>query len=485
MGGIDRREFMQGAGAALCLGSTRLGGPRRGSREELSVAVVGLNGRGRDHLRAFRSMEGVRVAALCDVDRDVLERERVNFGEGGVDVAVDLRTLLARDDIDAISIATPNHWHALQTAWACAAGKDVYVEKPVSHDVAEGRRLVELVERTGRIVQCGTQSRSSAALREMIAWVRAGHLGRIELARGLCYKPRQSIGRVDGPLALSTAIDYELWTGPAPKGPLRRKRLHYDWHWQLATGNGDLGNQGIHQMDIARWALGEEELPRSVWSVGGRVGYEDDGDTPNTHIVWLDYESAPLVFEVRGLPRDAAAQAEGWGRSMDAYRGASIGVILHCERGWVRVPNYESAVAFDDEGQEVARWEGADDHYANFVEAVRARDAALLNAPIREGHVSSACCHLGLASHLAGERAAAADIATAVEGTPLEEAFERMRRHLTANGVDVEGPALTLGRRLVLDADARAGRGPGLLLDPQPIVLSREPRAHYAFPDLD
>ena len=195
MSRIDRRQFVQGAGAALFLGGG-LGAPRvaarsRRSSEDLRVAVVGLNGRGRDHVRAFRALEGARVVALCDVDRGVLECERARF-EGDVDVAVDLRTLLDRDDVDAISIATPNHWHALQAAWACAAGKDVYVEKPVSHDVAEGRRLVEIAERTGRVVQCGTQSRSSTALREMIAWLREGHLGRVELARGLCYKRRGS-----------------------------------------------------------------------------------------------------------------------------------------------------------------------------------------------------------------------------------------------------------------------------------------------------
>src|SRR3989449_5594545 len=188
------------------------------------------------------------------------------------------------------------------------------------------------------MVQAGTQSRSSFAIKEVVAWVKARNLGKILVARGLSYKPRPSIGKVDGPQPIPQDVNYDQWCGPAPMGPLMRKRLHYDWHWVWPTGNGDLGNQGIHQMDIARWFLGVNELSPRVFSVGGRLGYMDDGETPNTQIVYHDYPKAPLIFEVRGLPERTGA------KNMDKYKGGSVAVIIECEGGYVLVPNYNAAI---------------------------------------------------------------------------------------------------------------------------------------------
>ena len=459
---ITRREFTKSTAlSAFVFGMpaprTRRRRPDLG--DELRVAVVGIKSRGAGHIGGLHRLEGVRVVGLCDVDRKILEREAKKFEERDekVDTEVDFRRFLDRDDIDALSFATPNHWHALQAIWSCQAGKDVYLEKPVSHNVWEGGQIVKAARAHGRVVQTGTQSRSSQGIAEAIDWLQAGNLGRIRLARGLCYKPRQSIGKVQGPQEVPAHVDYDLWCGPATRGPLLRRNLHYDWHWVFDTGNGDVGNQGIHQMDLARWAIGQDALPRRTVSVGGRFGYDDDGNTPNTQIVVHDYgdEAPKLVFEVRGLPRDAASREGGWGGGdMDSYQGARIGVIVDCEKGWLRIPNYSSAQAFDHEGNEVQTWEGARDHFANFVDAVRSRRSEDLTADIREGHLSSAMCHMGNVSHQMGQPASLKEAEEAVSGQPeAAEALGRMGRHLEANGVDLGQTPLTLGPALELDPE--------------------------------
>ncbi len=452
-----RRGFLRGAGAAAAaipFARPALAAGRWSPNEEVRIAVIGLRGRGGNHYDGFARLPGVKVVALCDVDGDVLAQAAAKAAkhDNAVHTCRDVRELLERKDVDAIAVATPNHWHALMAVWACQAGKDVYLEKPVSHNVWEGAQIVAAARKYGRIVQAGTQSRSSLGIKEAIAWLHEGHLGKIRVARGLCYKPRQSIGKVAGPQQPPASVDYDLWCGPAAKVDLHRKNLHYDWHWDFNTGNGDLGNQGIHQMDIARWALGEPQLAPRVFSVGGRLGYDDDGNTPNTMVTWFDYANAPLVFEVRGLPRDKASQDKDWGKRMDEHFGAGIGVVVHCEGGHVRFPNYESAIAYDQAGKEVRKWRGADDHFANFIAAVRSRKASDLNGDIREGHVSSALCHMGNVSYLLGAARPTADaLTTAAEFPAAAESLERLLAHLRANEVDLDATPLRVGRLLALD----------------------------------
>jgi len=271
---LSRRSFLKTtalAAAGVTL-SARSWGQVTGANGDVRVAVVGRNGRGKNHLASLRVLKGVRVVALCDADTAVLEKAATALG-GGVRTYTDIRELLASPEIDAITIATPNHWHSLMGIWACQAGKDVYVEKPISHNVWEGRQLVAAARKYHRVIQAGVQIRSGDGLVEAVQWVRAGHLGKITAARGFCYKRRPSIGRTSGPQPVPATANYDLWTGPAPLVPLRRARLHYDWHWVYPTGNGDVGNQGIHQMDVARWFLGEAGLPRHTLSIGGRLGY--------------------------------------------------------------------------------------------------------------------------------------------------------------------------------------------------------------------
>jgi predicted dehydrogenase len=472
---ITRRSFLAASTLAGASFTARSWAQVPGANGDLRVAVVGLNGKGKDHVEAYRKLPGVRVVALCDVDAAVLENiaRSTEPSTGPVQRFADYRQLLTRQDIDAVSIATPNHQHAVQAIWALQAGKDVFVEKPVSHDLWEGQQLVRAAEKYGRIVQAGMQNRSSPAIAEAIAWQRAGHIGKITAARGFCYKRRESIGKTKGPQPVPATVNYDLWLGPAALAPLRRTRLHYDWHWQWATGNGDIGNQGHHQLDVARRFLGEAALPPRVRSVGGRLGYSDDGETPNTFLVSYDYASAPLIFELRGLPtaleppagtsRPAAVGAGVPSSSvMDRYRGLSVGNIIDCEGGYISVPakDYSSAQAFDRDGRLLREFKGTASHYENFIRAVRSRRASDLNAPIGEGHVSSSLSHLANISLRIGHSARPGEVQEQLAAQPLmAEAFSRLHDHLRKNEVELDRTPLTLGAVLRLDPATQAFLG--------------------------
>ncbi|HTL69157.1 MAG TPA: Gfo/Idh/MocA family oxidoreductase [Lacunisphaera sp.] len=493
MPALTRRAFIKSSAlAATAAWTARSWGRVPGANADVRVAVAGLNGRGRNHLASLHALPGVRVVALCDPDTAVLDRTVAKLG-AGVKTFTDIRELLASPEIDAVTIATPNHWHSLMGIWACQAGKDVYVEKPVSHNVWEGRQLVAAATKYGRIIQAGVQIRSGEGLREAVEWVRAGHIGRITAARGFCYKRRPSIGRTHGPQPVPATVDYDLWCGPAPRAPLRRARLHYDWHWIYATGNGDVGNQGIHQMDVARWFLGEAGLPRHTLSVGGRLGYEDDGETPNTQVILHDYATAPLIFEVRGLPArlEAAPAAAAGGAeeaaaaadTMDRYRGVRVGNIIDCEGGSVVTSAYFTAQAFDRGGKMIKEFKGRDRHMANFIEVVRGRDAGELYGPIDEGHISSALCHLGNISHQLGRATPPGELREKIRGdAALDEACGRMLEHLAANRIDLDRTPLTLGLPLAIDPSAE--RFTGAEAAAANALLSRAYRAPYVVPPL-
>lgn len=347
--------------------------------------------------------------------------------------------MLEDKNIDIVSIATPNHWHALAAIWAMQAGKDVYVEKPVSHNVSEGRRIVEAARKYNKICQTGTQSRTNAGMRQAMAYVQSGKLGKIGLARGLCYKLRPSIGKVPGEQEPPKTIDYDLWCGPGPKKPLLRKNLHYDWHWTWDYGNGDLGNQGIHEMDKARWGLGKNELPKSVLSIGGRFGYVDDGETANTQICFFDYGDCQLIFEVRGLP----------GKDL---LGAKVGNIFYGSDGYLVCPSYDSGVAFSAKGEKIETFKGGGDHYANFVQSVRSRKHTDLNADIVEGHLSSALCHLGNISYRLGSLVPFSTKAKAFgDDKEAFDSFSRMQEHLRDNKVPIDEGQYRLGRQLAIN----------------------------------
>ena len=450
---MNRRQFLKSSlltGASLSLApafaraqSTNVNAKIVGANNDIRVAVVGLNSRGKNHLDNL-NRNGVRVVAICDADTAVLDRTVAALKEKNLTVETyqDYRKLLENKDIDVVTLATPNHWHSLGGIWAAQAGKDVYVEKPISHNLWEGRKLVESARKYGRIMQAGTQTRSSHAIKEAIAWLRAGNLGKIKLARSLCYNRRDTIGKATEPCQIPATVDYDLWCGPAPKEKeLLRKKFHYDWHWQWPMGNGDLGNQGVHQVDMVRWALGYDEVAPRVFSLGARLGYDDDGTTPNTMISWLDYKEVPVIFEVRGLPTKAGAD------KMDSYRGQrGVSAVFECEGGFMIFPNYTTAIAFDKDAKELKKWEGSENHYSNFIKAVRSRKVSDLNADILEGHLSAAISHQANISYQLGKTKSPDEVRDAVKNEKgVAEALGRMEEHLVANNVDLKTATLTLG----------------------------------------
>lgn len=453
---FPRRTFLKSGSVAVAgvtMGATSLSAASYsriiGANEKLRGATIGLNGRGRDHVRGLNE----HLVALCDCDQRVLAGAADGFSREygrSVEQIKDFRTLMDRDDIDFVSVATPNHTHSLIAISAILSGKDVYCEKPVSHNVWEGRQLANAAAREKRVVQSGTQSRSSPGLMEALQYAEA-ELGKPLYAVGTCYKPRKSIGKLDKPLQIPEHIDYDLWCGPAAMEDLYRPKLHYDWHWDFNTGNGDMGNQGIHQMDIARWFLGHDTISPRVISVGGRLGYDDAGNTPNTQTVIHDYDAAPIIFETRGLPKAKEYQDGRWGRSMDNYMGSQIGVIVFYEKGKMVIPSYTNARAFDGDGNQLKSWNRGGNHYANFLDAVENQDPGRLNAPILEGHLSSALCHTGGVSHQVGKTASVKEIMDSVDNDRFSESIQRMVDHLEKNEVNLDQNPLTLGQELVFD----------------------------------
>ena len=446
---ITRRAFIQSsvaAGVSLAMPFSRA----HGANDDVRVAVVGIRSQGSNHINWFRRIPGVRVVAICDADRQFLDREEKKFKDRNerVDTYVDYRKLLEDKNIDAVITATPNHWHALVTVWACQAGKDVYVEKPVSYNIWEGRQMVKAARKYNRIVQSGTQRRSDEGLWKAIQYIKEGHLGKIVLVRGIIYVRRGSIGKIDGPQPIPDTVDYDLWTGPAPMAPLMRKSLHYDWHWVWPTGNGDFGNNGIHYIDVCRWVLDEKALAPRVMCIGGRFGYIDDGETPNTQIVFLDYKPVPIIFEVRGLPRAKGDPA------MDAYRTIRAGLVVHCEDGYLAWG--DGGWTYDNDGKRIRQFTGTggSGHHANFIKAVRSRKVVDLNADILEGHLSSALCHMGNISYRLGEETSRDEVMQVIGANKeMVESFERFQEHLLLNNVDIQATPRILGPWLSMDPE--------------------------------
>ncbi|HTN74564.1 MAG TPA: Gfo/Idh/MocA family oxidoreductase [Pirellulaceae bacterium] len=479
-----RREFLESsmlvAAAAVAANSTgRLLAAEdapvaKSANDKLGVAVVGVNGRGGSHIGAFAGRPDTEILYICDVDRDLGPKRCKEIAKRQNDrepqFVEDIRKLLEDPRVDIVSIATPNHWHSLGAIWSMQAGKDVYVEKPVSHNVSEGRRCVEAARKYNKICQTGTQSRSNPGMIAAIEYIQSGKIGDVHLARGLCYKRRKEIG-AKGDYQVPANINYDLWTGPAPLAPLTRKQLHYDWHWQWAYGNGDLGNQGIHQMDLARWGLGVNELPTGVTSYGGRFGYTDAGETANTQVVVHDYGKKSLVFEVRGL-------------ETKPFKGAGVGVIWEGTDGYVVMSSYEAGAAFDKDGNKVQDFKGEGDHFKNFLGAVRSRKIKDLNADIEEGHLSSALCHLGNISYRLGEETSVADSVQKLESIKTtdnaKDTFERTIAHLRDNKVDLDTIKIGMGRSLTIDPKIEAFTGSDI--DVANSMLTREYRAPFVVP---
>lgn len=442
---------------------------------QLNAAIIGAGGRGGTHIDEMLKAENVSITHLCDID-DGISNQRAKAIEQKQGkrptLESDIRRLLDDDSIDVVTIATPNHWHALGGVWAMQAGKDAYIEKPVCHNIAEGSALIATARKYDRMCQVGTQCRSSQAVKAAVDFIQSGGIGEVKFSRGLCYKRRKSIGAL-GDYAVPENVDFDLWSGPAeltePK--LTRGRFHYDWHWQRLYGNGDLGNQGPHQTDIARWGLGIDSHPVSILSYGGRLGYQaerndpayvDAGDTANTEVTVYDYGDKCIVFETRGLSVDDSADEE-LNRLFGSTSGNKIGVVFYGTDGFVVQRSYGECVALDKEYNVIERFSHRgnlnSDHFGNFLDACRRREASLLNADVREGHLSAGMSHLGNISYYVGEDNLVSPDELRAEVAKLGsldadmKTLDRTLAHLGQNDVDLEKYPLSLGPHLKFDPE--------------------------------
>jgi predicted dehydrogenase len=433
----SRRDFLKIAGAGVA--TTALSATASsysnilGANDRVRVAICGVRGRGNDHIHGFSKVPGTELAALCDVDENVSQQRAGEIEKMGLSKPksyVDIRKLLEDKEIDAISIATPNHWHSLMAIWACQAGKDVYVEKPCSHNTFEGRQLVNVVKKYNRICQHGSQSRSNPGMLEAIRHLSDGTVGDVYMARALCYKWRPTIGHAQQE-PVPAGVNYDLWTGPAPLKPFTKNRFHYNWHWIWDTGNGDIGNQGIHEIDIARWGLGVG-FPVSVSAMGGHFMFDDDQETPNTLNATLYFDGADgkrkmMEIEVRhwitnheaeigtGAYGESAVPPAGIAAApkrtpdkqqtlgpMDAKTN-TIGNLFYGSKGILAIDGYDAYKTWITNQLEPGpHGKAAGDHYANFIDCVRSRRAEDIHSPIEEAHKSTTLVHLANASYRLG-----------------------------------------------------------------------------------
>jgi len=457
MKGITRRRFIRAsfaAGAAFGVPFSRV----RGANDDIRIAVVGIRGHGRTHINSFRSLPGARVVAICDVDEKVLAAELKRFKSRNekVDAYVGIRWLPSGPARWARMSVSKSPFHTTYS-------RDARWSPPPASTAGSYRREPNPV-------------------------------GRIILARGFCYKRRKSIGKVSGPQPVPEYINYDLWCGPADNGPLMRKNLHYDWHWVWETGCGELGNNGPHQLDIIRWVLGHSDLPSRVMSIGGRFGYDDDGETPNTQIALYDYKPAPLIYEVRGLPRKPGDN------NMDIYHSISprgvvmksgkvspspnTGVVIECEGGFV---DLKTCIAYDNKGREIKRFKspgGAANvkHDANFLKAVRSRRMSDLNCEILEGHLSTALSHLGNISYRIGAEASPDEIKERIKADKAAaESFGRFQEHLAVHNIDLDKTPAILGPWLEFDSSTE--RFVGEFADRANRLVSRKYRPPFIVPE--
>ena len=448
MKNVTRRDFVKStfaAGLAAALPYSRA----QGANDRIRVGLVGCGGRGKGaHIPSFEKQKGVTVVALSDPDRQrMAEAAKMVESKYGhrVEQYVDMRKMFDRKDIDVIANATQNYWHGLSTIWASQAGKHVYVEKPLSHYIWEGRQMVNAARKYNRIVQCGTQRRSQSSIAKAIQWIHKGNLGSIRYITAFANKLRSSCGKRDTPLPLPDTIDYDTWCGPAKKLPIYRDRLQYDCSFDWNTGDGESCNQGVHEVDVARWCLGEKMLPRRVISIGGRFVFNDACNVPNTQIIYYDFPTAPLLYEVHNL-RKARGSDE-----MPAFRGERVGVIVDCEGGSVSLYR---GMAWDNEGKQVKTFSGGGDHFVNFVEAVRSGRREDLNAEVLEGHISTAVSHTGNISYRLGVKASRKEMHARVRDIPIfRDMFDRLLEHLEAHKINVEARTVTLGPWLEIDRE--------------------------------
>ena len=383
-----------------------------GANERLNVAVIGIRGQGGTHINSFCGMKetkNVRLKTLCDADEQYFAaKSKVVFDKTGETptTAWDMRKVFEDKDIHAVSFAVPNHWHALGTIWACQAGKHVYVEKPATYGVFEGRKMVEAAKKYNVRVQAGTQNRSIPNVMQAIKFLHDGGIGEVFMAKGMCYKPRDSFGIAKDSTPPET-LHYDYWLGPAPFRPYNEKHVHYNWHWFWATGGGDTANQGPHQFDIARWGLNKDEHPVKIYSMGGLYGInpaECEQETPNTQTSVFKYKDGKMLeFETRGRYTNE-----------EGSLGISIGNTFYGTEGFLEINGSQwqafrkrenkpfAGSGVGEKPTDFMTPPGGGGHYGNFIDAIRSGKDEDLHCQVYDGFMSAALPALANISYRMG-----------------------------------------------------------------------------------
>lgn len=489
---ITRRSLLKQTGSTAVIAGLGAGvGVFEASADEQSqspnqdvrLAIIGTGGRGNQHIKVFSECNGVKLVAFCDVDKNHVNDAADQFHKAtGEKIArfTDYRELLKCEDIDAVTIATPNHWHSLMAIHAMQAGKHVYVEKPVCHTVWEGRQMLNAEKKYDVVCAAGFQNRSVKGVIEAMSIIHSGKFGAIKQVRGLCYRNRKGIGKSDQPITPPESVNYDLWLGPAADMPIKRPNLHYDWHWDFNTGNGDMGNQGPHEMDLVQYALGDlMRHPNTVQSFGGRFAWDDGGNTPNMQCALFDYGiGIPVIFEVRNLYQKGKDE-----KFIGAFGSqAKPNIIVTMEKGEYRGGRFGGVIT-DNDGKVVHQFKGGDDHYQNFIDAVANNDSIRIRSTLQSAFYSSCMSHLANISLLTGDEATDEQVADSIGANELSiECFERFCKQLDLWKVDRTKTPWQLGSKLTFDSQTEQFTA-GENLSKANQLLRREDREPYVVPD--
>lgn len=485
---LSRRKFLALAGSAA-IALPAFGKNILGANDRVRVALIGCGGRGGSLASIFYNMPQSQLVAICDPDTKQMDKllgkmqKKLSEGEGqaAVDLSEieriqDYRKVYERSDIDAVAIASPNHWHTLHAIHAMQAGKDVYLEKPVSHSIWEGQQLVAAEEKYDRILAAGFQNRSDPGPQEGIRFVQEGNLGKILSVHACCFRNRSSIGaRLDTPLIPPQACDYNLWLGPAEDLPIYRSRFHYDWHWIWNTGDGDIGNQAPHEIDMACWLLGDSPLPRSVQSLGGRFGWNDAGETPNMMTAWYEQAGVPVIVEVNDMKMAPDRNVS------PARNSIRVGLVVKCERGELRGGRGGMYALGEDGKTKIKKFpgNGGRGHQQNFIDAVRSRKPSLLVEDIASAERSSAVAHLANLSLRSGAVASSQSVDKAIgNNARIRQILDEQKVQLGAWGI--ENPSYTLGSKLEIDPKTVGVSGEGV----DPHLIRTQGRGEFTVPEL-
>ncbi|MFZ5830056.1 MAG: Gfo/Idh/MocA family oxidoreductase [Planctomycetota bacterium] len=479
---VTRRDFVRtglAAGAVLALPGRSLWAA--GANEQINIGFIGCGGRGKQLMGMFDKIAGVSIIGLCDPDESALTAPKKKYAQAKT--WADPRALLDDKDIDAVVVAACNHWHCLAAIWAMEAGKDVYVEKPLSHSQWEGRQTVAAAKKYGKICQVGTQQRSDPMQAEIKKFLHEEKaLGNIQSARVNRYGIRAPIGKRDKPLEVPATVNYDVWLGPAQDEPICRDNLQYDWHWVWNTGSGEMGNWGVHVLDDLRNNVfcDKVSLPKRIFGGGGRVAYNDAGETPNVHFVYFDTGSIPVVIGLSNIPAAPGA------KKSSQHPGPGSGYIAYCEGGRFEGQRGKAA-AFDKQGKVIKEFKGNSGnslHQQNFIDAVRRRDPSILNTPVQMGHDSTGWCNLANIAFRAGGAFSMAEAKQASDTSGRwDELVGEMQELLAAHGMRLDGPEIKLSP--VLEVDPQREQFVGSHAEAANRFLKREYRAPYVVPEIE